>query len=198
MRITHTSRRMLRLVPFLAFTLLASGCRWFFPPRPVATASQSAVVDALKNYDIGEERLPTVENDPAFQGPTAANAAAPTTITIATMTLKPSGARGSRRFLARITSNKDYPLLGIYEGQNFVWRNTWDSTVVSAPTWINTITPAALGKDDHVLTRDPRPSRYPVYGGAHEPSMYKLIVRSIALVVCLDDPMCSTGHCGYY
>jgi hypothetical protein len=197
MTIPHRSRRSSRITASLALALLASGCLWF-GQGPAPTASQSAVLNASNDYDIGQERAAMVENDPAFPGPTSPDAAAPTTITIATMTLKPSRAHGSRRLLARITSDKDYPLLGIYTGQNFVWRNSWDTTAVSAPAWINTVTPAAPGKPDHVLTRDPRPNRYPAYDAAHQPSLHKLTVRSVVYIVCLDDPMCGTGHCGNY
>jgi hypothetical protein len=196
----HWPHRRFRVAAYLALTVLASGCQWLFPPSapPAPTPSQSAVLDASKDYDIGPEHSPIVQNDPAFPGPTAPDAAAPTIITIATMTLKPSHTRGSRRLLARITSNRDYPLLGVYEGQNFVWRNTWDSTAVSAPAWINTVTSTSPGKPDHTLTRDNRSTRYPPFDAAHQPSLFRLTVRSIAFVVCLDDPMCGTGHCGNF
>jgi hypothetical protein len=135
--------------------------------------------------------------DPNFPGPTVSNDEAPT-MTIATLKLKPGRPRGARRLLARITSDKDYAPMGIAKGQNFVWRNSWDSTAVAAATWVNTLTPARAGRPDHVLTRDPRLNRYPPVGVPHEPHLLKLTVRSIAFVACLDDPICGTGHCGNF
>jgi hypothetical protein len=180
-------------------TMLFSGCRMIDPilgrgPR----GSQSAILDASTDYDVGPETGATTETDRAFPGPTAPDTAAPRRITLAAMHLKPGRPRGPRQLLARITSDKDYPLMGIVEGQNFVWRNTWDSTAVAAATWINTVTPAAAGHPDHVLRRDPRLNRYPALVAPHQPRLLKLIVNSFAFIACLDDPGCGTGHCGYY
>lgn len=173
----------------------AAGCSHLL--GHVRTATQSAILEAQNDYDVGSERPPVAENDPIFAGPTAPDAAAPAVITIATMTLKPGHPRGPRQLLARITSDRDYAPLGIAAGQNFVWRNSWDSSTVAAARWANTITPASAGRPDHVLTRDPRLNRYPATI-PHQPRLLKLAVRSIGFIVCLDDPMCSTGHCGYF
>lgn len=183
----------------VVLTVLFSGCRWI--DRLFGrgqTTSQAFVLEAAKDYDVGPERGAITETDRGFPGPTAPDTAAPGTITIATMTLKSGRPRGSRQLLARITSDKDYPLMGIVEGQNYIWRNTWDSTAVAAATWVNTLTPAKYGKPDHVLTHDSRLNRYPAVESPHQPRLLKLIVNSIAFVACLDDPGCTSGHCGYY
>lgn len=177
---------------------LASGCNLI--NRALGrglTDSQAAIREVENDYDVGPERPAITENDPDYQGPTAPDTAAPGTITIATMRLKQGRPRGSRQLLARITSDKDYPLMGIVEGQNFVWRNTWDSTAVAAATWVNTLTPAKVGSPDHVLSRDPRLNRYPALVTPHQPRLLKLVVNSFAFIACLDDPACGTGHCGY-
>jgi hypothetical protein len=176
-------------------TVLVSGCSWIerLFGRPQIT--QPLIVEAAKDYDVGPERPATPETDRTFPGPTAPDSAAPTSITIASMTLKPGRPRGPRQLMARITSDKAYPLMGIVEGQNFIWRNTWDSTDVAS---VNTLTPAKAGAPDHVLTRDYRPNRYPAVDRPHRPRLLKLTVNSIAFVACLDDPGCGTGHCGFY
>jgi hypothetical protein len=178
--------------------VLASGCHQieslFGRGR---TATQSAILDAQDDYDVGPERPAIAENDPGFPGPTAPDAAAPAVITIATMRLKPGRPRGPSQLLARISSDRDYPPLGVVAGRNIVWRNSWDSTAVAAARWINTLTPAKGGKPDHVLTRDPRLNRYPATI-PHQPRLLKLTVRSIGFIVCLDDPACGSGHCGHY
>jgi hypothetical protein len=198
MTLAHRSVLNSRVVACaILLTALFSGCRWIdrLLGRPTATASQASIFDAAKDYDVGPERPAVEETDRAFTGPTAPDTAAPTSISIATMTLKPGRPRGPRQLLARITSNKAYSLMGITEGQNFVWRSTWDSSAVAS---VNTLTPGKAGAPDHVLTRDSRPNRYLPVGTPHQPRLLKLLVNSFAFVACLDDPGCGTGHCGFY
>jgi hypothetical protein len=198
MTLAHRSVLKSRVVACaILLTVLFSGCRWIdrLLGRPTVTITQPLIVEAAKDYDVGPERPAITETDRTFPGPTAPDTAAPTTITIATMTLKSGRPRGPRQLMARITSNKAYPLMGIVEGQNFVWRNTWDSTAVAS---VNTLTPARPGEPDHVLTRDSRSNRYPAVNPPHQPRLLKLLVNSFAFVACLDDPGCGTGHCGYY
>jgi hypothetical protein len=182
------------------------GCRSLFFPRgepdpggiSERTTTQALILsEANRDYDFGPE-LPAVSRiDRTFPGPTAPDSAAPT-MTMAVMTLKAGVARPPQRIIARITSDRDYPLMGIYEGVNFVWRNTWDSTAVAAATWENRVTSDNPGLPDHVLVRDARLNQFPPTGTQHTPSILKLSVNSIAFEACLDDPVCPSGHCGYY
>jgi hypothetical protein len=190
---THRSRPTSRLIPCLALlallALLASSCASL-------TTSQVAVSNALDDYDVGPDRPPTTETDTGFRGPTVQDA--PPHMTIATLTLKPGRPRGTRQLMALIKSDEAYAPMGIAEGENVVWRDTWDSTAVAAERWINVVTPRKRGKPDHTLRRDPRRDRYPALSVPHQPRLIVLSVRSFALIACLDDPSCGTGHCGHY
>ena len=160
------------------------------------TATQSAVLAAKDDYDEGPERPMETADDPNFPGQTVSDDDAPV-MKIRTLTLKQGHSHGPKRLFARIHSDKNYPLMGIHAGQNIVWRDSWDSTAVASATWKNTVTPEEPGEPDHVLTRDSRLNQYPAVV-AHQPRVIKLKVRSVAFVVCLEDPMCGTGHCGHY
>jgi hypothetical protein len=198
MTLAHRSLSNSRVVVHVALlAVLASGCNKVTSGGTAPTPTQSAIQDVQSDYSVGPERPVVLDTDPGFRGQTIDDAAAPT-MTIATLTLRPGRPRGTRQFLARITSDRDYVPLGIYEGRNYVWRNTWDSTAVAAANWVNAITPARRGRPDYRLTRDPRRDRYRPFGARHEPSLWKVTVRSVAFIVCLDDPACPTGHCGHF
>jgi hypothetical protein len=84
--------------------------------------------------------------------------------------------------------------MGIQAGVNYVVRNSWSDA--DTLTWVTQI----ISRDSATarkLTRDPRRIQY-----AHEltpkvPRLVVLRVNSVALVICLDDPGCRPGHCGY-
>lgn len=181
------------IVPLALFVVPAWGCFLFRTPL---TASQAAVLADKDDYDEGPERPMETENDPTFPGPTIPDDQAPV-MTIKTLKLKSGHAPGSRRLMARIHSDRDYPPMGIHDGWNVVWRDTWDTTVVASATWTTTVTPETPGEPDHVLTRDSRTDRYPAVAN-HEPRVIKLKVHSVAFVACFEDPACNTGHCGLY
>jgi hypothetical protein len=196
--------RRLAVVSFVA--MLVVGCRSQFFPRgepdpgevPLFLTSQGLILHlANTDYDFGPKRDAIPRVDPGFPGPTAPDSPAPH-MTIETMTMKAGLVHQPPRIIARITSDRDYPLMGIYEGVNYVWRNTWDTTTVAAATWINRITSDNLGQPDHQLVRDTRLNHLPPSGTHHEPSLLKLAVNSIAFELCLDDPLCQSGHCGHF
>lgn len=198
MTLAHRSLSTSRWIPYVALlVVLTSSCKKELDLLP--TPSQITVLDAQDDYDAGPERAPATEADTLVPGMTLQPDDDAPTMTIATLTLKPGRVRRSRRLLARITSNKDYAPMGIAKGQNLVWRDTWDSTAVAAAAWHSVLTPTTRpGRPDHVLVRDPRPNRYPPSVVPHQPRLIRLTIRSFAFVLCLDDPMCPTGHCGNF
>lgn len=186
------------VVPLLA--LLAIGCRSQFEPRPPEsppTPTQIAVLLAADDYDSGPERPAIDTIDRGFTGPTVPDNLAPN-MTIATMTLRPGRPEGRRRLLARITSDGDYPPMGIRRGMNFVWRDTWANSLAAAQTWTNWVTPSRAGEPSHRLVRDPRLDRFANVAGHHTPNLLKLRVNSTGFLVCLGDPACPSGHCGNF
>jgi hypothetical protein len=116
-------------------------------------------------------------------------------MTIATAKLKPNMPQPAHRIIARIRSDAPYASMGIQSGFNYVWRNSWSDA--DTTSWITRV----ISRDSLTaldLIRDPRRLEYTHGNSAKEPRLVILKVHSIALAVCLDDPMCPTGHCGYY
>jgi hypothetical protein len=184
-RLTAPRRLGMALLAGLSF----AGCKGQVePPNPyVFTSTQMAVLrTAEDDYDVApSERPPKDTTDRAFPpGHSVSDNLAPT-MTIATMTLKAGHLPSSRKLLARITSNRDFPPMGIQRGMNYVWRDT-----LSRVAWI---TPKG-GGPDHALAPAPRYQFTP--RPEHQPSLLRIAVNSVAFIVCLDD--CPTGHCGMF
>jgi len=100
------------------------------------------------------------------------------------------------RIIARIRSERAYAPMGIQAGENFIWRNSWDST--AAGSWQTKIIPGDVSAKQYALTRDPRRIEY-THGDPMEPRLVRILVASEGLGVCLDDPVCQPmGHCGYF
>ena len=150
--------------------------------------------DAQSLYDFGPERPPLRNNDPAFKGPVVPDGGIPR-MWISTATLKPNVPVPKDRIIARIRSERAYPPMGLAAGVNYIWRNSRDAR--RAKEWKTLVVPADDQPARHVLTRDTRMMEY-THGDPAEPRLVILQVHSQALAMCLDDPMCSTGHCGYY
>lgn len=197
------SSRWQGLVAVLALVAgVASSCRKEPAPSIIAVSdtlglapSQTAlIVEAATHYDTGPKRGPLAIRDTAFPGPSTPGDSAPH-MSIATMTLKTGHARPPYRLIARIMSDGDYPAMGIYRGMNFVWRSSWDTT--AAATWVTKVVPMTPSATEHVLKRDPRLHEY-TSGDPAEPRLVQVSKASYAFAACLDDPMCGSGHCGYW
>lgn len=162
--------------------------------RLAAGEHEQIIRNAESLYDYGEERQTITVDDTAFKGPIVDEGGIPQ-MTIATATLKPNAQQPPQRLIARIRSQGAYPQVGIQPGYNYVWRNSWDSKAVA--TWVTRIIPrdSAIAYD---LIRDSRLHEFTKGMSPEEPRLVILKVHSIALALCLDDPMCPTGHCGYY
>lgn len=156
--------------------------------------NREIVEEATSKYDYGVDRNAIDRIDRNLPAPTIPDDTA-LHMTIATASLKRGVARPASRIIAVIRSNGDYPALGIYAGNNYIWRSSWDRS--AAETWENKVVPGNLEKRAHTLTRDPRMHEY-TDGPPGVPRLVRVTVRSMAFVVCLDDPMCGTGHCGHY
>jgi hypothetical protein len=161
----------------------------------LATAAHDSIVheaDSLYVYDVERDTL--MVTDTAFPGPVVEDDNIPH-MTIATARLKPNTPQPAHRIIARITSEAPYPPLGIEPGYNYVWRSSWSDA--DTASWVTKIV-SRDSATSHDLTRDARHHEYTPGMSAREPRLIILKVHSIALGLCLDDPMCPTGHCGYY
>ena len=168
------------------FMLLAACASQFNPPPPGARMpSRAEVLDAAQNFYIaGPERPPKDTQDLSYPaGHSVSNDSAPSNITIATMRPLPVPVPLPFRFLARITSNRDYPPMGIKQGLNYVWRDWMDRA------WITPVTGPDRQLEDVPGYVFPRPF-------IHETSLFRVQTNSVSFLVCLDD--CPSGHCGMF
>lgn len=186
------------------FVLVASGCPNSVVHSnddliPIAssrdTSSVAIVRQARALYDYGPERAPLTITDRDFQGPHVADGTIPR-MWIATAKLKRASPMPGYRIIARIRSERAYRPMGIQAGENYIWRNSWDST--AAGSWQTKIVPGDVSAKQFALTRDPRKIEY-THGDPMEPRLVRVLVASEGLGACLDDPVCQPmGHCGYY
>jgi hypothetical protein len=185
-------RRILATVVGLTLSAGSLAC-W---PKVLPKMSNAAVLnDARSLYDYGPEREPFRDVDPDFRGPVVPDGEIPR-MWISTATLKPNVPVPETRIIARIRSEAAYAPMGIAAGDNYIWRNSRDTTV--ARRWVTSIVPADGMSARHDLQRDHRLIPY-THDGPEEPKLIILRVHSIALGVCVDDPLCRpTGHCGSY
>jgi hypothetical protein len=163
---------------------------------PTADTSGRAIIsEARRLYDYGRERPPISVRDTAYKGPYVSDDSIPR-VWIATASLKPNTRRPTTRIIARIRSERSFAPLGLVAGYNYVWRNSWDTTTVSR--WKTRIVPDDSAARPHDLVRDARNHEYTRGMSPLEPRLVRIKVHSSALGLCLDDPICPTGHCGYY
>lgn len=159
------------------------------------TTRTVATRDARMFYEFGPERPPVSVRDTAFKGPYVADDAVPR-MWIATARLKANAARPASRIIARIRSERAYPALGLAAGYNYVVRNSWDTAAASR--WMTRIVADDPAMKPHELVRDSRRLEYTHGKSPLEPRLVRIKVHSTAIGMCLDDPICPTGHCGYY
>jgi hypothetical protein len=187
-------RQLQRALPVFAI-LLAAGCKK--PPEQGdqgSRAQQAIMREVEANYDIGPERPALAITDTAFPGPST-DGNSPPRMTIATLKLKPGHPKPPRRLIARIKSDGDYPAMGIYAGMNFIRRNSWDPK--AAASWVTEVVSLKPSTSPYQLHRDVRMHEY-TSGDAAEPRLVQVTKASFAFAACLDDPMCGSGHCGYW
>lgn len=159
------------------------------------TISRTAIIRQAESlYAYGTERPQLRGKDPEFPGPVVGDGRIPR-MWIATARFKGSGARPKDRIIARIRSEAPYPQMGIAKGYNYVVRNSWDRQAAHA--WRTSVVARDMSIETHDLTRDARKIEF-THGEPLEPRLVVLKVHSVGLGVCLDDPVCGTGHCGYY
>lgn len=164
------------------------------PEARAVPPGASITVEAESLYSYGRERPQVTVKDPEFRGPYVANDSLPR-MWIATATLKKGARRPPQRIIARIRSERPYPKAGIDSGYNYVVRSSWDAK--EAKSWVTTIESGSGRLDAYTLTRDPRMREY-THGDAREPRLVRVLVHSVGFGACFDDPICPTGHCGYY
>ena len=162
--------------------------------RSADTSRTSIIRQAVRDYDYGPERPPFMITDPDFPGTVVADGSIPR-MTIATATRKPGVPPPSDQILARIRSVRAYPPMGLAEGDNYIVRSSRDTAMSGA--LVTQIIPLNRAAARYGLTRDSRKHEY-THGDPREPRLVIIKVHSVALGVCLEDPVCGTGHCGYY
>ena len=161
----------------------------------IDTSGTSIIAEARKLYDYGKERPPVAVRDTAYLGPYVSDDSIPR-VWIATASLKPGIRRPKTRIIARIRSERAFAPLGLIAGYNYVWRNSWDTAAVAR--WTTRVVPDDRSAKPHDLVRDARNHEYTRGMSPLEPRLVRIKVHSTALGLCLDDPICPTGHCGYY
>jgi len=158
------------------------------PPRA------SIAIEADSLYSYGPERPQVSVRDPEFPGPYVADDSLPR-MWIASATLKQGMRRPPQRIIARIRSERAYPKAGIDSGYNYVQRSSWEAK--EAKSWVTKIVSGSGRLEPYTLTRDRRMREY-THGNAREPRLVRVKVHSVGFGACFDDPICPTGHCGYY
>lgn len=159
------------------------------------TSRASEIRAAQELYDYGKERTPLTVSDRKFEGPYVPDDSIPR-MWISSAKLKANVRQPASRIIARIRSERAYPPMGIVAGYNYVWRNSWDERTASR--WVTKIIPSDKSVDEHQLMRDARRQEYTHGKSPIEPRLVRIQVHSMAIGLCLDDPICSSGHCGYY
>lgn len=159
------------------------------------TLRASVIRQAEELYDYGKERTPVTVSDREFKGPYMPDDSVPR-MWIASAKLKANVQRPADRIIARIRSERSYPPMGIVAGYNYVWRNSWNERTASR--WITRVIPTEKSGKEHQLVRDARNHEYTHGMSPREPRLVRIKVHSMAVGLCLDDPICPTGHCGYY
>jgi hypothetical protein len=150
------------------------------------------VAELVTHYDFVDPTGPVAATIPLPDGTQLPDAAAPVAFTIARAVPKSSPAPSGKVILALIKSDKPYPHLGIAAGDNYVWRDATNPDPSKWETYMVQLAPAANFKklkrgSTHYSTGDPT-----------QPRLVKAVSRGfVAFGVCLDDPMCGSGHCGY-
>jgi hypothetical protein len=207
-------RRFAGTVPLalaLAAAVGAGGCRDSArrgDSAVVAETSRPAIVETTRDtssamlvrrartlYEYGPERRPIAITDSAFAGPVVPDTTAVPRMTISTATLKPGVTPPPERILARIRSSGDFAPMGIHAGDNYIARSSSDST--SAAQSVTMVVSANLAASPYRLHRDARAIEY-THGDPREPRLVRITVHSFAIAACLSDPVCSSGHCGYW
>ena len=206
------STGMVKLALAGAVVLLPGGCRDTASrsdSASVADTARPASADATRRdtsnavivrqagtlYDFGPERRPIAIRDSGFAGPVVSDTTAVPRMTIATASLKSGVVPPQERILARIHSSGDYAPMGIHAGDNYIARSSSDTT--AAAQWVTKVVSANASAMAYQLRRDARSIEY-THGEPREPRLVRITVHSVAIAVCLSDPVCSSGHCGYW
>jgi hypothetical protein len=123
--------------------------------------------------------------------------AVPTRFTIAKATRTNPPTQLTEEVLALIDSDQAYAELGILPGNNYIWRYRADADKTKWEVWMvpqrapqnaKPLTRSSEALSDGVDPTQPRIVRA---------EKTRLAVVSIAFGTCLEDPVCTSGHCGY-
>ena len=185
MKRTRWSTRPTYLTMALAAAATLTACAGLFNPPPdprLLTSTQ--VLEAAQTYYVPGLERPAVDTTiPNFPRGHSIPDDTSLHMTIATLTPRAGPIPPLVNALAQITSNRDYPPMGIRQGRNLVWRD------VFGYAWITTQHGSVRLLEDVPGWKLPRPLE-------HQPSLYRVTTNSMSFVVCLDD--CPSGHCGMF
>jgi hypothetical protein len=162
-----------------------------FDPTLLFPKPDSAEVAALaQNYRFVNPIAPIPSLVPLPPGTAVPDADEPTITIARAVPIRPPGPSG-KVILALVRSDKPYQHLGIAVGDNYVWR---DATDADPKRWRTFMVPVSFSSNAKKLKRDT--TAYS--SGDHtQPRLVRRVTNSVSLGVCLDDPACGTGHCGY-
>lgn len=181
--------------------------------EPVASKQPDhhAVVASASRYDFDAPMPPVPAVVPASAvGNEGVAGTGPDTITIAWAHLKPRLPPDPKsQIIALIHSSAAYKPLHIPAGDSYLWRDKFDPTDSKDHSWKLWIIPKDESDGDvkkwkrwkgevefsdvHVNPKQPHiiVVHKEVSDGVHA------LVDGIAFGACIDDPVCSAGHCGY-
>jgi hypothetical protein len=159
--------------------------------------TQAEVIELAKSYDFPNAKEP-VAPIADLPDPDLPEADAPTKLTIARAVPKTPPGPVGRVLMALVYSDKPYKRLGIEEGNNYVFRDSTGKDPKKFETYMVPADPKSSG-DAKKLKRDS--DKYSE-GDHTEPRLVKTAAKRmtgtmLAFGACLEDPGCTSGHCGY-
>jgi hypothetical protein len=158
---------------------------------PLFRPDSAEVATLVRSYHFVDTLAPVASIVPLPGNTSVPDLEAPTDITIARAVPNTPPGPSGKVIMALVHSNRAYKHLGIAVGDNYVWR---DSTSGDKKKWLTFMVPATVSSDAKKLKRDT--VEYSM-GDHKQPRLVRAVTRSVSFGVCLEDPACGTGHCGY-
>jgi hypothetical protein len=173
--------------------------------KGMAPPDKDAILTSARNdYDYETpERSPDDADNPNDITNGGVPAGQAPTMKISKATRKSPVSSPTEEVLARIVSDKPYAPLGIIAGTNYLWRDRndpdhgkWKVYMIADDA---TTKPNKLKRSnaEYVKSDDSGPHPHTQPRIARATKRKNARVDSFAFGVCLEDPVCGTGHCGY-
>lgn len=172
--------------------------------RPLEVPDANFISSLASGYAFGPKRSPT---SIALPPKSAKNKGvekknSPVDLNIQTAIL--TGPATEPAIVALITSDKEYPGLGIEKDSNYIVRDKRGSSdALDWVTYMVSVRPFGMIRldrgTDALLAANPHEPRIVSYEFQQKVGTSKpMTVDMVAFGLCIDDPkLCTTGHCGY-